>query len=337
MTERKPVLNLQAASTNNKEKPAKEKRTLFPKKDKPEKNINTRTIRFAPRTAQSVFSILFFTLFFVMCIVVLMTFGRVDTLAGLAMGKQVNKEELISDINESLKDTEQLRYEGMKLSDRLFTLSSKTEGKRNWEEQLTPYLATGLSANDLGFTTAQVNRIPRAVRFIKMETIDEKKQQYKLFYDVRFTEGDTWQQVQVILPVSYENQELRLIERPIFTNLDTRDAQNTSVYSENLFIPSGAKVPEQEEQKLTEFVQRFFDMYVTNDEKLALISDVTGLSKATLTNVDVKAMNQIEENVYFVKGTYTFYFDEGNPFTSMFTLKIKQTKDSYFVENMNGE
>lgn len=337
MSERKPVLNLQAADPKKKDKKPTEKKRIFPKREKAERDPNTRTIRFAPRTAQSVFSICFFTLFVVMCFVSLMTFGRADTLARLAIKKQVNKEELVTEINEALKSTEQLRYEGIKLTDQLFTLSSKPEGAQQWEEQIMPYLAVGLSANDLGFTTSQVDRAAKAVRFIKMETVDEKQQQYKLYYDVQFTEGGRWQQVQVILPVSNEHQELRLIDRPIFTNLDTKESQNTSVYSENLFIPKGAKVVEEEEQKITQFVQRFFDMYVTNDEKLALVSDVTGLSKATLMDVTVKSINQVEADEYFVKGSYMFYFDEGNPFTSMFTLTIKQTKDSYFVEKMNGE
>lgn len=45
------------------------------------------------------------------------------------MSKQVNKEELVTNVNNALKDTEQLRYEGMKLADRLFTISHKDNGK----------------------------------------------------------------------------------------------------------------------------------------------------------------------------------------------------------------
>lgn len=337
MIERKPVLNLQATSTEKKKKEPKKRRTFFPKKEKPDRDPNTRTIRFAPRTAQSVFSISFFCLFLFMCLIVLMSFGRIDTLTRLAVSKQVNKDELVSSVNHSLEQTEQLRYEGMKLSDRLFTLSSKPEGKTYWEEQVTPFLASGLSANDLGFSVTSNDRLARTVRFIKMETIDQKKQQYKLYYDVRFTEGEKWRQVQVLLPVSYENEEIRLIDKPSFTNLENKESKNTSVYSENLFIPSGAKVEEQDEKKITEFTQRFFDMYVINDEKLALISNVNGLSNATLEGVELSTINQVDEGTYFVKGTYTFYFDEGSPFTSSFTLKIKQTKESYFVEEMNGE
>ena len=35
-------------------------------------------------------------------------------------------------------------------------------------------------------------------------------------------------------------------------------------------------------QKLTEFTNRFFELYVKNDEKLGLIANVKGLEHATL-------------------------------------------------------
>lgn len=339
MTERKPVFNPQTVTS--KKKVAKKGQSknkglaLFQRKKKPDPS--TRTIRFAPRTAQSVVSFMFFSFFLVMCVVVLMTFGRVDTLSRIAMSKQVNKEELVTNVNNALKDTEQLRYDGMKLADRLFTISHKDNGKKYWEEQLAPFLATGLNPNDLGFSTTSVDRIARNVRFIKMDTIDEKEALYRLYYDVRFTEGDTWQQVQVILPVSYEGQEMKLIDRPSFTNLATTEEKNTSIYQENRFTPKGSDVKDEEKNKVTEFTQRFFELYVTNDEKLALIANVQGLGKAKLVKVEPKKVLKTDNGNYYVQGVYTFAFDESNPLTSNFTLEIKPTKESYYVTKMNGE
>ncbi|NBA54946.1 conjugal transfer protein [Enterococcus hirae] len=339
MAERKPIFNPQTVTSKKeveKKETAKNKRLgVFKQKNKVESN--TRTIRFAPRTAQSVVSFLFFSLFLVMCVVVLMTFGRVDTLSRIAVSKQVNKEELITNVNNALKDTEQLRYEGMKLADRLFTISHKENGKKYWEEQLAPFLATGLNPNDLGFSTTSVDRIARNVRFIKMDTVDEKKALYRLYYDVRFTEGDTWQQVQIILPVSYEGQEIKLIDRPFFTNLATTEEKNKSIYQENRFTPKGSEVKDEEKDKVIEFTQRFFELYVTNDEKLALIANIQGLGKAKLVKVEPKKVLKTDNGNYYVQGVYTFVFDESNPLTSNFMLEIKPTKESYYVTKMNGE
>lgn len=339
MSERKPVFNPQTVTSKKKAKKGqlKEKRlSLFQRKK--EQDPNTRTIRFAPRTAQSIVSTLFFGLFLVMCVVVLMTFGRVDTLSRLAMSKQVNKEELVENVNQSLEDTEQLKYEGMKLADRLFTISHKDEGKEYWEEQVNPYLAKGLNASNLGFTETTVDRIARIVRFIKMKTINEKKAMYRLYYDVRFTEGKQWQQVQLILPVSYEGQEMKLIDLPTVTNLATSEEKNKSVYREDQFTPKGSSdLEEEEKNKITEFTQRFFELYVINDEKLALITNVKGLDKATLMNVEPKKVLRLKNGHYFVQGSYQFAYEEESPFTSNFSLEIKANKENYFVTKMNGE
>ncbi|MGQ5519988.1 conjugal transfer protein [Enterococcus gallinarum] len=339
MTERKPVFNPHAASSKKtmiKKKRIRGTRIFFSKRPK-KQAPNTRTIRFAPRSAQSVISFLFFGFFLVMCVVVLMTFGRVDTLSRIAMSKQVNKEELATNINNALTDTEQLRYEGMKLVDRLFTISHKDEGKKVWEEQLSPFLATGLTPSDLGFQTTSVDRIARTVRFIKMDTIDEKESIYRLYYDVQFTEGETWQQVQLILPVSYEGRAIKLLDVPSFVNLTPTSEKNTSTYQETRFTPKGKDVTDEEKEKMIEFVQRFFELYVSNDEKLALITNVQGLGRAELVNVEPKQVLKIANGNYYVQGVYTFTFDEGNPLTSKFTLEIKPTKESYYVTKMNGE
>ena len=117
------------------------------------------------------------------------------------MQKQVNREEIIESVNKGVATSDQLKYDGMKLVDRLFTVSSKLEGKEYWKAQITPYLAAGLRAEDLGLDKTNDDRVARNVRFIRLETVDYKESLYSLYYDVRFTEGKEWRQVQVILPV----------------------------------------------------------------------------------------------------------------------------------------
>ncbi|OTN84074.1 conjugal transfer protein, partial [Enterococcus faecium] len=113
--------------------------------------------------------------------------------------------------------------------------------------------------------------------------------------------------------------------------------KNKSNYQENRFKPKGKDVTEEEKGKIIEFVQRFFELYVTNDEKLALITNVQGIGKATLVTVEPKQVVKLNNGNDYVQGTYTFAFDESNPLTSHFTLEIQQTKESYFVIKMNGE
>ncbi|WP_251844762.1 conjugal transfer protein, partial [Enterococcus faecalis] len=249
MSNKKAVFNPQAGKQAQKEKVRKETRVsslvqiiraIFRKKEKePE---NSRTIRFSPRSAKSIYSMVFFLLFFLISLFLLMSFGRLNTLTRLAMQKQVNREEIIESVNKGVAASDQLKYDGMKLVDRLFTVSSKLEGKEYWEAQITPYLATGLRAEDLGLDKTNDDRVARNVRFIRLETVDYKESLYSLYYDVRFTEGKEWRQVQVILPVSYAENELKLLDRPTLMNLAKTSESNKVAYDEQRFIPKGKEV-----------------------------------------------------------------------------------------------
>lgn len=343
MSNKKAVFNPQAGKQAQKEKVRKETRVsslvqiiraIFRKKEKePE---NSRTIRFSPRTAKSIYSTIFFVLFLLLGWYLLLSFGRLDTLTGLALKKQVNQEELVEQVNQKVLTNDQLHYEGMKLVDRLFTVSAKTGGKEAWATQITPYLAAGLRAEDLGLNTTNSDRIARNVRFIRLETLDAKQAWYKLYYDVRFTEGSDWRQVQVILPVSYAEKELKLLDRPTLMNLTQTEGKNTIPYDEHRFVPKGNEVSEEETKKLTEFTTRFFELYVKNDEKLGLIANVRGLANATLEKVELPSLRETGKDKYVVQGAYQFSYAGKNPLTSNFSLEIEATKESYFIKTMNG-
>ncbi|EEU27161.1 conserved hypothetical protein [Enterococcus faecalis T8] len=157
-----------------------------------------------------------------------------------------------------------------------------------------------------------------------------------MYYDVRFTEGKEWRQVQVILPISYAENELKLLDRPTLMNLAKTSESNKVVYDEQRFIPKGKEVNEEETKKLTEFTNRFFELYVKNDEKLGLIANVKGLEHATLEKVDITSLRETGQGVYDVRGTYQFSYEGKSPLTSNFSLQIEATKDSYFIKKMNG-
>ncbi|MCC9085799.1 conjugal transfer protein [Enterococcus faecium] len=86
-------------------------------------------------------------------------------------------------------------------------------------------------------------------------------------------------------------------------------------------------------QKLTEFTNRFFELYVKNDEKLGLIANVKGLEHATLEKVDITSLRETGQGIYDVRGTYQFSYEGKSPLTSNFSLQIEATKDSYFIKN----
>ncbi|HFD3616142.1 TPA: conjugal transfer protein, partial [Enterococcus faecium] len=92
---------------------------------------------------------------------------------------------------------------------------------------------------------------------------------------------------------------------------------------------------ESEEIKLEAFVKRFFELYVKNDEKLALISNEKGLEGGELINVQLDHAVKNKEGNYFLQGKYRFYFEKGNEFQSNFSMEVKTSGDSYFVTTLN--
>ncbi|EOI53106.1 conjugal transfer protein [Enterococcus gilvus] len=339
MSEKKSKFNPQAMSSQpismgKKETGIKGKKG-FSLSKKEMKEVNTRAIRFAPRTAQNVYSILFMCLFVAMSVAILLVFARVDTLARIADSKAINKEELVSEIQTSLSDNSQLQFEGSQLVEKLFTYEKDKDDDQAWNNQLAPYLASGLSVDQLGFSTTKQDRKTKEVQFIKLQTVNEKRKQYRLYYNVAFTEGEHWKKVELILPISYAKKDLKIIDRPQFVNVDKSNSDNHVAYSDRTFLPKGEEVNGAKQTEIEEFTKRFFELYVVNDEKLGLISKVQGLDQAKLKSVEPSIIIKEANGNYFVKGTYNFYYEEESIFTSGFTLEIRPTKDSYFVEKMN--
>ncbi|EGP5672452.1 hypothetical protein DSH57_12840, partial [Enterococcus faecium] len=297
---------------------------IFSKK-KPESS--TRMIQFSQKSAMSIFSGVFFFLFFVMGIVLLLNFGRIDTLTRLAASKQVNPTVLLTQVNKGLSNTEQMKYDGTKFVEKLFDLNKEKIGE--WENNLSPYLAQGLTASDLGFSSTTHSRESKQISFIKSETLNEAEAMYRLFYDVTFTEGNQWQDCQISFPVSFKEQELKILDSIEFLNLQVTESKNNVNYRSERFFAKGTNVSDNEKLKIEEFLKKYFELYVKNDEKLALIANVNGLEGGTFNNMQLEHIVQTKEGNYVAQGKYTFSFQKESSFTSNFTADIKPSSDSY--------
>ncbi|WP_270217462.1 conjugal transfer protein [Enterococcus faecium] len=303
---------------------------IFSKK-KPEQS--SRTIQFSRKSALSIFSSVFFFLFFVMGFVLLLNFGRIDTLTRIAAKKQVNPTVLLTQVNQGLSNTEQMKYEGTKFVEKLFDLNK--EKMEEWENNLSPYLSQGLNASDLGFSSTTYSREVKQISFIKSETLNEAESMYRLFYDVTFTEGNQWKDCQISFPVSFKEQELKLLDAIEFLNLQATESKNHVTYRSERFLAKGTNVSDNEKLKIEEFLKKFFELYVKNDEKLALIANVNGLEGGTFNHMQLEHIVQTKEGNYVAQGTYTFSFQKDSSFTSRFTANIKPSSDSYFVTKFN--
>lgn len=300
-------------------------------KKKPEQS--SRMIQFSRKSAMSIFSVAFFFLFFMMGFVLLLNFGRIDTLTRLAVKKQVDPTALLTQVNQGLSGIEQMNYEGTKFVEKLFDFNR--EKVEEWENGLTPYLAQGLHASDLGFSSTNHLREVKQISFIKSETLDETESMYRLFYEVTFTEGDQWKDCQISFPVSFKEQELKLLDSIEFLNLQITENKNNVAYHSERFWVKGANVSENETVQIEEFLKKFFELYVKNDEKLALIANVNGLEGGTFEKMQLDHLVQTEEGNYVAQGNYTFSFQENSSFTSQFIANIQSSSDSYFITKFN--
>ena len=141
----------------------------------------------------------------------------------------------------------------------------------------------------------------------------------------------------MIVPVQYKNQKLTVLNKLSLTNLTVveHDEQALIDYKQERFFSKGTAVTTEEETKIQNFLNQFFELYVTNDSKLELISNVQGLSDGELIEVTLKNAVKTKNDMYLVEGTYSFKYGEGASFDSFFSIELKQNKDSYFVTKFN--
>lgn len=294
--------------------------------------INNRNVRFSKRGFQNIYSWCFFGLFFVMVIIVIMTFGRMDTIAGIAIQKNIRPETIIKKIDENQTKKDQLIYQGAELIDRLYTVSGATAN--DWQQQLKPYLADGLAAQELLSVTNTEELKVSNIQFMELSKDTENQETYHLTYAFDWLVGQETHGMVVNLKVSY-NKGIVLLERPRLSSRKLEKPSKRPLYQPKAAYPEGVEVSTEEQRKIERFLQQFFRLYVADDENLSLISDLSGIGQATFQQLNVEKIVQAENGDLLAYGSYVFTFSKSeSQVKNIFKMTIKPTKDSYFVQKL---
>ena len=293
--------------------------------------INNRNVRFSKRGFQNIYSWCFFGLFFVMVIIAIMTFGRMDTIAGIAIQKNIRPEMIIQQVDEKQTQKDQLIYQGAELIDRLYTVSGATVN--DWQQQLKPYLADGLAAQELLSVTNTEELKVSNIQFVSMSQDTKHSEVYHLTYAFDWLIGQETHGMVVHLKVSYDNQGMVLLERPRLSPRKLDKASKRPLYQPKASYPEGMEVSTEDQRKIEKFLQQFFRLYVSNDENLSLISDLSGIGQATFRQMVLEKVVQTEKGEFIAYGSYDFTFEQSeSQVKNIFKITIKPTKDSYFVQ-----
>lgn len=327
----RPVANFKAISKNKDNKETKKTKKIVME----EEVKASRSIVFAKRPWQNRLTIFFFLLFFGISIVLIMTFGRLETLTNYANAKALNKEQLVTEVRDNLSNQDLMVYQGEAFVKALINSSADSEEKDTEQEEiLQPYLAKGFPVDSLNFSSDNTNRSVEDISLIKKELTDQKKNIYELSYFVQYSEGNQEISIDLSFPVSYQSGQAKVLDVPHIYNMESRKDTNTVSYSGSNYDLVGKKVSEGEKTKMKDFVSNFFDLFVKNDEKLGLIADVKGLDNAILVNEELLNAAETSKDHVTITGTYSIRFGKGGVIESPYTLKLKKSNDTYFVESI---
>lgn len=294
--------------------------------------INNRNVRFSKRGFQNIYSWCFFGLFFVMVIIAIMTFGRMDTIAGIAIQKNIRPEMIIQQVDEKQTQKDQLIYQGAELIDRLYTVSGATAN--DWQQQLKPYLADGLAAQELLSVTNTEELKVSNIQFMELSKDTQNQETYHLTYAFDWLVGQEVHGMVVNLKVSYD-KGIVLLERPRLSPRNLKKPSKRPLYQPKASYPEGVEVSTEEQRKIEKFLQQFFRLYVSNDENLSLISDLSGIGQATFRQMMLEKVVQTEKGDFIAYGSYDFTFEQSeSQVKNVFKMTIKPTKDSYFVQKL---
>lgn len=294
--------------------------------------INNRNVRFSKHGFQNIYSWCFFGLFFVMVIIAIMTFGRMDTIAGIAIQKNIRPEMIIQQVDEKQTQKDQLIYQGAELIDRLYTVSGATVN--DWQQQLKPYLADGLAAQELLSVTNTEELKVSNIQFMELSKDTQNQETYHLTYAFDWLVGQEVHGMVVNLKVSYD-KGIVLLERPRLSPRNLKKPSKRPLYQPKAAYPEGVEVSTEEQRKIEKFLQQFFRLYVSNDENLSLISDLSGIGQATFRQMMLEKVVQTEKGDFIAYGSYDFTFEQSeSQVKNIFKITIKPTKDSYFVQKL---
>lgn len=292
-----------------------------------------RTIRFAKKSVENKLTLFFYVVLACLLFFLIMLFGRLDTIARASHAQSIDEKQVVSEIQKSLETQDMMLYQGNQFVQTLVSRTEGTDGQKEWEEAITPFLAKKFPLDQLGFSPGE--RRVNNVIFIQQETLDKKAKTFQLTYEVTYTEDKEEQSLPLTFPVSYQKGQLKVIGIPRIAQLEEIETKNEATYDETLQKVTGESVSQEEKEAITSFVTNYFDLYVTNDEKLKLISAVQGLSNATLVSQTIDSIIEQDTDTVLVTGSYQIKFGESSTIGSPYQLKLSKMNNTYFVDEMN--
>lgn len=333
MSEKKITFNPQAIQKPPEVKKESSKKKQKKKKKEPE---STRSIRFVRRKVSNYITYFFYTSFILMILVSFSLLSKMNYLTSVAQQKAINPTKIAEEVQTINTDKEEVNYHAKEFIKILFTADKDTYKSR--QERLTRMIAPGLDQARFNRATESTKRTLQSAELVNSHVIEKNNQAlYSVTFSVSFIENGESYETELTIPCSYKNKQFLVANYPTYLNTEpsVNEKKNTYVYNEGIYYTDGDPVTDVEQKKIDLFLTDFFKLYVKNDENLKLISNVTGLKKATLVNV--KPQNFVEKkNKIIVEGLYTFYYQKGNEISSFFSVQLIKTKDSYFVENITS-
>ncbi|MDA9469892.1 hypothetical protein C240_22 [Enterococcus sp. 5H] len=189
-----------------------------------------------------------------------------------------------------------------------------------------------MSAGNLLLHSGKAEREVMDIVLVEAEKGSEDT--YELLYRVTYEENGHTVTLGIKLMSAFIGDKFQVINVPSIMHIQENKGEATAVYRAKDYHTAGEVVPEEERKQIAAFLERFFDMYVSNDERLSLVSAVEGLGTGEFNQFTIENLVQIDEDTYAIQGTYTFQI-ENSQLTSFFDSQIKKNKESYFVEAFN--
>ena len=315
-----------------KEKPRKEKR---PKKEKKKKK-DPSSLRFHPVTVRQWLTYFFYFTFLVMCVVSFLSYSRMNQLAHIAATGVQEAKAVAESTLEATQEGDWSRHVGEEFLTHYFTIEEGTS-RSDLEQVLSPYLAQGLSMNDLIQFSVGNTRSIQSIQAItqKEKEADETGFTFETTYDVVFVEREQTNQVRVSLLTNIENGEVKVLQPPSFLSMTLSENHegNTAKATIDPFLSEGESLEEGEAARVVSFIEDFLTLYVQNDPNLKLVSDVAGVGADHVRNIQV--LNLVEKEGQLIAETsFQLSFIEGNFFTSTARLTISGEAGSYFVDSV---
>lgn len=333
MNQQRPKINFDALQE---QKPTT-KKDKKPKKQQKQKNNeieSTRDFRFERRRVGNYLTFFFYALFFSMAILLLIFNSRLGEITKVSRSKTIDTEKIVSDVQSKNGETDTIKYQGQRFLETLINYEPNEEAEKQRQGQLLYFLPTDLSSQSMLF----VSNTTRTVEKIECIQLESKaNDRYRLLYEVTYKEGKLDTTLIVHLDTVYKSNQLQIINVPTITSLEEKKADEIKKepYVPTDFYSKGEAVTEVEQKKIREFLANFFDLYVSNNEKLHLISAVSGLSGGTYEHSTVENIVKTGKNTYEVQGSYQFYFQKDSKMTSFFSLTIQANQESFYVEKFN--